>query len=382
MTLYEQKSAKEAELVALKDAIESGDDAAIKEGAEIAEALDAINASIQEAEKAQAALMSIGEDAPEEGSEPMENEAKTLGEFAVKSFGEMHRGGAINVTAAGFKAYNDTHVTTQVTDYDKRVTDIQPYKPTIRDLFASETISGNALTYYIMGTTEDNVSGMYLVNEGAAKPQIHVPYTPETATLQKIAAFLKESDELVEDAPWLKSAIDNRLVNELDRSINLYLFASLAGASGVGTDNWAFGADAAGIADKVLEAAMTIEQTTGHACNGVVMTPNVYSTLRLGKDNNDRYYGGGYWGEQSVATLWGMPVVVLPTGSFNGDAIVVGDFSTASVVSNTSGIQVSMTNANEDDFIYNIVTVRAEQRVALAVRMPSAFTLLTEAASS
>ena len=115
MNLYEQKSAKEAELVALKDAIEQGDENAIKEGAEIAEALEAINASIQEAEKAQAALMSIGED-PEESETPMEETPKSLGEFAVKSFGEMHRGGAINVIAPGYKAYNDTHLTTDVTE--------------------------------------------------------------------------------------------------------------------------------------------------------------------------------------------------------------------------------------------------------------------------
>lgn len=376
MNLYEQKSAKEAELVALKDAIESGDDAAIKEGAEIAEALDAINASIQEAEKAQAALMSIGEDAPEEGSEPMENEAKTLGEFAVKSFGEMHRGGAINVTAPAFKAYSDVHTTTYVIDYDKNPVDVALYNPSIETLLASETISGNVLAYYIMGATEGTLG---VTAENNEKPQIHVPYTPASANLEKIAAYLKETDELVEDAPWLKSAIDNRLVVDLQRAIRTYLTTELIATSGLGSATWAFGGTAADIADAVLNEAMTIEQTTGRKCNGVVMGPDIYATLRLGKDGDSRYYGGGYWGEQSVATLWGMPVVVDSTATA---AVIVGDFSTASKVTNTNGVQVSMTNANEDDFIYNRITVRAEQRLALAVRMPSAFTILTEDASS
>ena len=378
MNLYEQKAAKESELVALKDAIESGDETAIKEGAEIAEALEAINASIAEAETAKAALEAIGTE-DEESDVPMEETPKSLGEFAVKSFGEMHRGGAINVVAPGYKANTDVHLTTDVVDYDKRVADIQPYKPTIRDLLSSETISGNALTYYVMGTTEAPESGL-TAQENAKKPQIHVPYNPVTAELVKAAAFLKETDELVEDAPWLKSAIDNRLVTELERTIDLLTLAQITGASGIGSATWAQGGDAQAVADAILTEAMNIEQTTGHACNGVVMTPDIYSMLRLGKDADHRYFGGGYWGEQSVATLWGMPVVIasgLPAGG--GSVVLVGDFSTASFVSNTNGIQVSMTNSNEDDFIYNRVTVRAERRIAVAVRMPSAFTVLTEA---
>lgn len=378
MNLYEQKAAKESELVALKDAIESGDETAIKEGAEIAEALEAINASIAEAETAKAALEAIGTE-EEESDVPMEETPKSLGEFAVKSFGEMHRGGAINVIAPGFKANTDVHVTTPITDYDRRVSDIQPYKPTIRDLLASETITGNAFTYYVMGTTEAPEGGLF-AQENAKKPQIHVPYTPVTVELVKAAAFLKETDELVEDAPWLKTAIDNRLLTELERTIDVIAASAFMSASGIGYDTWANGGDAQAIADKILEAAMTIEQTTGHACNGVVMTPDIYSMLRLGKDADHRYFGGGYWGEQSVATLWGMPVVIasgLPVAA--GSPVIVGDFSTASFVSNTNGIQVSMTNSNEDDFIYNRVTVRAEQRVTVAIRMPSAFTILTEA---
>lgn len=377
MNLYEQKAAKESELVALKGAIESGDETAIKEGAEIAEALEAINASIAEAETAKAALEAIGTE-DEESDAPMEETPKSLGEFAVKSFGEMHRGGAINVTAPGFKAYNDTHLTTDVTEYEKRVTDIQVYQPTIRDLLASETISGNSLTYYVMGTTEHAEGYSPYVNENAKKPQLHVPYTPVAAELEKVAAFIKESDELVEDAPWLKSAIDNRLVTELERVINGYLFGMLLSTSGAGSATWAQGGSAADIADAILTEAMTIEQTTGHACNGVVVTADVYAALRTGKDGDDRYYGGGYWGEQNAATIWGMPVIVVP-GSSGLSSVIVGDFSTASMVSNTNGIQVSMTNSNEDDFIYNRVTVRAERRVALAVRMPQAFTVLQEA---
>ena len=37
------------------------------------------------------------------------------------------------------------------------------------------------------------------------------------------------------------------------------------------------------------------------------------------------------------------------------------------------------TNSDQDDFIKNLVTVRAEIREALAVRIPAAFVLVSEA---
>lgn len=373
MTLYEKKAAKQAELLELKEAIEAGDEDAIAKGDEIASALAELEESIAALERAQAALQSVGEEENNESEDAPMEDAKSLGEFAVKSFGEMHRGSAINVITPGYKANTDLHTTVSVPVAERSVTDIRPYVPTIRDLIASETISGNALTYYVMGATE--VPDEFVIDEGAKKAQIHVPSQAKTAELQKIAAFLKESDELVEDAPWLKTAIDNRLVTDLQRAIDNFLSGSLLATSGIGSGTWASTDTATDIADAILTEAMSIEQTTGHACNGVIVSAGVYGKLRLGKDGENRYFGGGYWGEQAAATIWGMPVVVIP-GSTN--LAIVGDFSTASMVTNTNGIQVAMTNANEDDFVYNRVTVRAEQRVALAVRMPSAFTKIVK----
>lgn len=48
--------------------------------------------------------------------------------------------------------------------------------------------------------------------------------------------------------------------------------------------------------------------------------------------------------------------------------------SSAAQVWRKGGLTVEATNSNEDDFLKNLVTIRAEERLGLAVYRPVAFT--------
>lgn len=144
MTLYEKKSAKQAELLELKEAIEAGDEDAIAKGDEIASALAELEESIAALERAQAALESVGT-TEEEDETPMED-AKSLGEFAVKNldFTAIKSGMSKSAgTQFGFKAATDAHTSVPVYVNDTNIVDIQRNLE-IRSLFGAEQISGNA----------------------------------------------------------------------------------------------------------------------------------------------------------------------------------------------------------------------------------------------
>jgi HK97 family phage major capsid protein len=141
-------------------------------------------------------------------------------------------------------------------------------------------------------------------------------------------------------------------------------------------------ADADDNADALFRAMTKVSIATGLTADAIVINPTDYQTLRLGKDGNGQYYGGGYFAGQygtggmpEQPPLWGLQTVVSP--AVDAGAPVVGAFKQGATLYRKGGVRVESTNSHGDDFTNNLVTVRAEERIALAVRVPAAFVKLT-----
>lgn len=367
MTLKEQLAEKKSALKALEESIKAGEEEAIAQGEEIAGAIAEIEKSIEAAEKANELLAQIGKDAEPEEEEEME-------EKGLKSMNLESLKGNRGAVSTYIKAATDLETTTPIITTDNKVVDVQPNFG-IRDLFGSETISGNALTYYVLGATEGTIAAT--TGEGAIKSQIHVPYTPKTAALNKIAAYLKETDELLSDAAFLESAIRGRGLYEFKKAVENYLVTTLIGTSGVQTGGTTIDFDT------ILAAKQDIFADTGYAPDAMIINPADWATLLQSKDQNKQYllggpaygsYGNGSY--NSNPRIWGLNVVesaAVPAGK-----AVVGAFKAcASVVSKANeGLRVEVSNSDQDDFIKNIVTVRIEERLVEAVRVPAAFEVI------
>ena len=369
------------------------------ETAETVEQINEIKAAIDAEKARQAAIQEkaaileslkgqkkeTGKDAP----------AKTLGEFAAKNLDlTAVRSGASKTagTGFGFKTYTDPQTSQQIIQYDQRVVDVASMRDlAIRNLFGAETISGNALKYFILGAKEDNSApAPGSVNEAAAKPQFHIVTSSATVTLQKIAGWFYETDELLEDNAFLKSAIDNRGLFELDAAINKYLLTTLLATSGLGTATYAHGGTVS--ADDIFKAMMTVKGASNLNADAIIINPSDYQRLRLLKDGTGgtvgQYYGGGYfygpYGNGQTAQqpgLWGLNTVI--TSDVTAGTVLVGAFKQgASVITKQGGgARVEVVTGDHDDAIYNRVTVVVEERLGLATRIPAAFVKITEAAS-
>lgn len=288
------------------------------------------------------------------------------GRFAVKTYSDIQK----TPTTSGVSAF--------ATTYDRNVVEAARTPIVIRDLFGAETISGSTLVYLTEGAIEGAPAA---TNEGAKKPQVHfADPTQHTVSLSKIAAFIKESDEYINDYAFLASAINGRLLYHHQLVVQNTLVTALKGTSGIGDndDTWTASSTATELADLILKEAMDLQNASGFPADAIVMNPATWYSLRVAKDGEYRYYGGGFFGAQNVPNLWGIPVCV--TTAVDADEIIVGAFKACASVVTNGGVFIEAVNTDQDDFVKNLMTIRCEERLALAVRRPAGFTLIEKAA--
>lgn len=378
-TLAKQLEEARLELKSLKAGVEAQDEEAIARAKELIEdVIPDLEESLAKANEATSLLAKFGmaEDTPAQEGEG-EGE-KSLGEIAVKSFvGQGLKGCRFSRTSVKANTDIQTTPTVNVTD-NKVIYGEQPLS--IRDLFSVERIAGNALTYFVGGAMEGTLSA---VAEGGQKPQVHFPVKPKTVSLTKIAGYIVESDEILEDARWMSDAVENRLIYNLKLVEEAQLIngngsgANLTGLLNVdGIGAVTYGSTIS--ADDVFKAITKVKTDSYFDADAIILNPTDYQTFRLAKDANNQYYGGGYfagaYGNGQVATalpLWGLKTVTstaVPAGT-----ALVGAFKQGASIITKGGITLEATNSNDDDFTNNRVTVRAEERLALATRVPSAF---------
>ena len=314
-----------------------------------------------------------------------ERKADSLGEHFAAYVRSKEHDKSFRLVAPAYRAASDAQLTPAsivpaITTYDKNIVTAPRIPFNVLDLLGREVIDGNTLVYFVEGAMEGTIG---TVAEGVKKHQVHfADPVAKTVTLQKIAAFVKESDEVIDDANFLATTINGRLVYELNLVRQQTVITELLGTSGIQTATWpktaTFTDISLDIADAVANAIADVQEMSGYAANGVVMTPALWKQLRIGHFNDGQYVGGGYFEQGARPTLWGLPVAV--SSQLTAGHILVGAFDTcASLVTKAEGVSVQATNTDQDDFVKNLMTIRAEVREKLAVRRPAGFVDLTVA---
>lgn len=322
---------------------------------------------------------------PAEEAPAMPNQARSLGEHFVDHVKREGHAKSFHVVAPAFaRAATDVQASptgaelkATVTTYDKSVIEGVRESMGVLNLLGREVIEGNTLVFFTEGAMEGTIAAS--IAEGAEKSRVHFAEpTPTTVTLEKVAAYIKESDEYIDDYGYLQSAINGRLLYELNLVRQQKVITNLLGTSGIQSMP-DIARTAVGIADSIADAIADITTQSGREANAIVMTPALWKILRIGKDGENRYYGGGYFSALHGNNVWNLPIVL--SNQLTANHVVVGAFDTcASLVTKAEGVTVEATNTDQDDFIKNLMTVRAEVREKLAVRRPAGFVDITVAA--
>jgi HK97 family phage major capsid protein len=241
--------------------------------------------------------------------------------------------------------------------------------------------AGNSFEYTVETGGASGIDAAAETAEGAIKPSTSVDFPDAEAQVKTIAVWTKVRRQQLADVPTLDGLIRNRLTHMVLRRLEHQILSgngsgeNLTGlydaASGLGSVTF----DAGELdADQALEGIVDVLLAEGEP-NGVAIHPRNWANLRKAKaDTGDgHYYSGGPFSPTND-TLWDVPAI-----RANGaivDRPLVGDFDIGATVFVREGVNIRVSDSDQDDFLRNRVTVLAEGRFALAIWVPGAFSIV------
>ncbi|NLY16638.1 MAG: phage major capsid protein [Gammaproteobacteria bacterium] len=255
---------------------------------------------------------------------------------------------------------------------------------TIRDLIAPGRTDSNSYEF-VQETGFTNSAAP--VAEGAAKPYSELEFELKTAPVRTLAHLFKASRQILDDAPALQSFIDARASYGLRLAEEQQLLygngtgANIGGIVALAEDYSAPGGVTVTGEQQIdrLRLALLQAELAEFPSDGIVLNPIDWALIELLKDENGNYLIGQPQGD-TQPRLWRRPVVA--TQSMVQNDFLVGAFGLGAQIFDRMDVEILISTENDKDFENNMITVRAEQRLALAVYRPEAFVTgsLTDAA--
>lgn len=275
----------------------------------------------------------------------------------------------VNSAAAGgliLTPYRDTEVVSLLRE--RRV---------VRDLLRTIAVNTSSVDYVTQTTRTNNAAP---VAEGTSKPYSDYAWSSATAVIRTLAHLAKITRQAMDDAPRLVGEIDSEMRYGLGFvEERQFLYGTGVGQNllGIMPQATAFALPAgftrrAGTTKvDVLRVAMLQNAVALLPADGIVLHDVDWADIELTKTTDGAYLFSNPQGTVSQR-MWNLPVVATPA-MVAGD-FLVGNFLMGATVYDRMGVEVLISTENADDFETNRATMRAEERVGIAVKRPQAFT--------
>ncbi|OCG39730.1 phage major capsid protein [Gilliamella sp. Bif1-4] len=303
---------------------------------------------------------------------------QSLGKMVVES--ESFKNANMNASFRGSVRVNAprsaiTTTTTNIVAPDRQAGIIAPpvRRMTIRDLLIPGTTNSNSIEFVRETGFTNNAT---TVGESMAKPYSDITFGLVNSPVRTVAHLFKASRQILDDVSGLISYIDGRARNGLQLAEEKQLlFGNGSGSNILGIVPQASSftpslsvANATAI-DRI-RLALLQAVLAEFPSNGIVLNPIDWAGIELTKDNEGRYIIGNPM-DGTTPRLWNLPVV--ETQAMNANNFLVGAFNMAAQIFDRMDMEVLISTENDKDFENNMITIRAEERLALAVYRPEAF---------
>ena len=244
----------------------------------------------------------------------------------------------------------------------------------IRDLIAPGRTTSPAI-FWVQQTGFTN--NAKVVPENTTKPYSDIQFATQITPVTTIAHMFKASKQILDDFAQLQSTIDAEMRYGLKYAEEQeILFGDGSGAHLKGIVpqaskfNPAFQVEQQNGID-ILRLAMLQAQLARFPASGHVMHFIDWAKIELTKDSLGRYILANP-AALTGPTLWGLPVVATEAQQFVGK-FLTGAFNAAVQIFDREDANVVISTENSDDFEKNMISIRCEERLALAVKRPESF---------
>lgn len=244
-------------------------------------------------------------------------------------------------------------------------------------LLPSTTTTSNAIEF-----TKENAftNSAAEAAEGAAKAESALTWTLVNMPISTVAHWIKISKQLAADAPALAAYVNSRMRYGVNQKVDTQLVVGDGTAPNISgtydTGNFTAHGIANAALGSTLKKLVLIRQVmaalyaAGYPADAVVLNPADWATIEIELMTTAAGQTLYSVSEGGQPRIFGIPVV--QAIGMAADTFQVGRFSEAYMVYNREGVVVEMSDSDSDNFTKNLITLRAERRLALATEKPAA----------
>jgi HK97 family phage major capsid protein len=236
------------------------------------------------------------------------------------------------------------------------------YNPHLYDIFRIiPTATGNVT--FPRGNTPVGEGSFGAQSEGVAKAQLDYDVTMVNTSVPFIAGYAKVSRQMLQDLPFLQAYLSTSLVEDWNRAVNTRFLNNIA------TNSTALNTTETVTVAKMISGLAQHGNLGLGMANVILTTWDAWSKVLLTKPGDYSVPASVAIDANGVVRINGIPLTPHSQVSASRFYIMNTD---AFAIAQASGFQVRSTETDQDDFIKNLVTYRAEARIELLSFQPTA----------
>ena len=248
---------------------------------------------------------------------------------------------------------------------------------TLESLFPALPTASNAVEFTKEASFTNSAAE---AAEGAAKAESALTWSLVNMPISTVAHWIKISRQLAADNTALAAYVDTRMRYGVNLKVEQQLVAGDGTAPNISgiLDSGNFTAHGLANADLgstlkklvLIRKIMAASWSAGFPADAILLNPADWATIEIELMTTAAGQTLYSVSEGGQARLFGVPVI--QSVGMTADNVAVGAFAQAYMVHNREGVVVEMSDSDSDNFTKNLITIRAERRLALATERPAA----------